>query len=142
MKKEQSTAEDIIPLPKHSENFKVNRMINYIEKHWNTTIELEDIASWAGSSPGYASSLFSRTMCMTFVQYMNALRVNKASHLLLGSDMNIKEISNLCGFQNPSYFIRIFHSLSGITPGEYRKQKKGRLVYSIYLDTINQLPTQ
>ena len=121
MKKEQYSGGDIVPLPRHSENFKVNRMISYIEKHWNSTIELEELASWAGSSSCYASALFSRTMCMTFIQYLNALRVNKASRLLLDSSMTIKEISDFCGFQNSSYFIHIFHSLSGSTPGEYRK---------------------
>ena len=134
MKKEQYSGGDIVPLPRHSENFKVNRMISYIEKHWNSTIELEELASWAGSSSCYASALFSRTMCMTFIQYLNALRVNKASRLLLDSSMTIKEISDFCGFQNSSYFIHIFHSLSGSTPGEYRKRKNRKLVYSIYLD--------
>lgn len=124
MKKEQAKAEDIVPLPRHSENFKVNRMISYIEKHWNSTIELEDIASWAGASSGYTSALFSKTMCMTFVQYMNALKVNKAATLLKESNMSVKDISDYCGFQNTSYFIRTFHNLSGVTPGEYRKQKK------------------
>ena len=124
MKKPHTKAEDIVPLPRHSENFKVNRMISYIEKHWNDTIELEEIAQWAGSTPCYASALFSKTMCMTLVQYMNAFRINKASILLIESDMTTKDISNYCGFQNSSYFIRIFHSLSGTTPKEYRKQNK------------------
>ena len=83
MKKPHTKAEDIVPLPRHSENFKVNRMISYIEKHWNDTIELEEIAQWAGSTPCYASALFSKTMCMTLVQYMNAFRINKASLLLI-----------------------------------------------------------
>ena len=138
MKKEQSTGGDIVPLPRHSENFKVNRMLSYIEKHWNSTIELEELASWAGSSPCYASALFSRTMCMTFIQYLNALRVNKASKLLVDSNMSINDISDFCGFQNSSYFIHIFHSLSGSTPGEYRKRKKCKLVYSVYLDSFNE----
>ena len=137
MKKKQSREGEIVPLPRHSGNFKVNRMISYIEKHWNDTIELEDIASWSGSSPAYASALFSRTMCMTFVQYMNALRINKASGFLKNSDMSIKEISNHCGFQNTSYFIHVFRSLSGFTPGEYRKQNKLRSVYGIYTNCIN-----
>lgn len=75
---------------------------------------------------------------MTFIQYLNALRVNKASKLLVDSNMSINDISDFCGFQNSSYFIHIFHSLSGSTPGEYRKRKKRKLVYSVYLNSFNE----
>lgn len=136
MKKNYSLGESVVPLPRSSSNFKVNRMLSYIEEHWNITIELEDIASWASLSPPYASALFSKTMCMTFVQYMNAYKVNMGAELLRRTNYSIKKISDLCGFQNTSYFIHIFRSLSGITPGEYRKENS---INGIDVDTVNEV---
>ena len=82
MKKRNLGNENIVPLPAHSKNYKVNRMLHYILGNWEKTIELEDIAAWAGSTPQYASALFSRVMCMTIFEYLNALRINKAGDLL------------------------------------------------------------
>lgn len=138
MKKEHGLGEIVVPLPVHSSNFKVNRMLNYIEKHWDITIELEDIASWADLTPQYASFLFSKTMCMTFVQYMNAYKINKGAEMLKNTNYSIKKISDLCGFQNTSYFIRIFRSFCGITPGEYRKNGHD-LIDGIEVDSIHEV---
>ena len=136
MKKRNLGNENIVPLPAHSKNYKVNRMLHYILGNWEKTIELEDIAAWAGSTPQYASALLSRVMCMTIFEYLNALRINKAGDLLSETSLTVSEISDRCGFQNTSYFIRTFRNHSGRTPGEYRRQI--RSVDCIDIDCINE----
>lgn len=135
MKNSWKDDETVVPIPRHSENYKVNKMIDYILHNWNYIIELEEIASHIGATPQYASTLFSRTMCMTMVQYINALRVNNAAHLLTTTELSVSDVSAECGFQDTSYFIKTFHTLSGETPGEYRRR---RSVDGIYVDGIDE----
>ena len=111
-------------------------MLHYILRNWSRTIELEDIAAWADSSPQYASALFSRVMCMTIFEYLNALRINKAGDLLSETSLTVSEISDRCGFQNTSYFIRTFRNHSERTPGEYRRQI--RSVDCIDINCVNE----
>ncbi|MGN1164159.1 MAG: helix-turn-helix transcriptional regulator [Candidatus Ornithospirochaeta sp.] len=137
MKKERNrTRGAIVDLPLHSENYKVNRILGYIRKNWEKVITLDELALYIGSTPQYTSALFSRDMCMTLVDYINSLKINNSVPLLLDTDLPISQISNRCGFQSTSYFIRTFRSITGMTPGEYRK--KPTSVYSIDIDSVDE----
>ena len=63
---------------------------------------------------------------MTPVEYINMCRVTKAKALLVESSCSIDEIVKRCGFNNNSYFFRIFKKYVGATPSLYRKTYSGR----------------
>ena len=65
--------------------------------------------------------LFTKTYGMPPIKYLLGLRLREACSLLESSRLNIKEISENCGFSSQNYFRRIFHSAFAVTPGQYRK---------------------
>ena len=58
---------------------------------------------------------------MTLVEYMNHYRLEKACELLLTTDLSVIEISENTGFENHSYFIRLFRRQYQMTPLKYRR---------------------
>ncbi|MNP83828.1 HTH-type transcriptional regulator YesS [compost metagenome] len=64
-------------------------------------------------------------MGINFTEYLTELRMDKAKALLKESDIMINEIALLVGYQ-PSYFIRLFKKLEGITPGRFRELVRGQ----------------
>jgi AraC-like DNA-binding protein len=57
--------------------------------------------------------------------YLNRLRVEKASRFLMETDMTLSEIAGSCGFEDQSWFSKIFKSFTGVSPGRYRVQGGG-----------------
>jgi AraC-like DNA-binding protein len=58
----------------------------------------------------------------TYSDYVNEIRINEASRLLIQSDKSISQISFECRFETLSYFNRVFFNKKGITPSVYRKR--------------------
>lgn len=72
-------------------------------------------------SRSYLSRIFRKVTGFSVVEYLNFVRVRKAQELLKGSRMRITEISESTGFGNITYFERVFRSLSGQSPAQYRR---------------------
>lgn len=72
----------------------------------------------------YISRLFSRFAGMTFKTYLHSERLKKAVRLLDETNLSVGEISWQCGFESPSYFIRVFRAAFGMPPGRRRRLKK------------------
>jgi AraC-like DNA-binding protein/ligand-binding sensor protein len=88
---------------------------NYIRK-----ISLQEIADAAGLSAPYFSTIFKEEMGENLSSYLNRLRVEKARHMLAETDLTLTEIASSCGFEDQSWFSKIFKSFTGISPGKYR----------------------
>jgi len=95
---------------------------NYILENYTRKISLKEIASVAGLSPPYFSTIFKEEMGENLSKYLNRLRVEKASRLLLETDMSLSEIAACCCFEDQSWFSKIFKAYTGISPGKYRNQ--------------------
>jgi AraC-like DNA-binding protein/ligand-binding sensor protein len=98
---------------------------NYIQENFTRKISLKEIADIAGFSPPYFSSIFKEEMGENPSKYLNRLRVEKASRLLLETDMSLSEIAANCCFEDQSWFSKIFKTYTGISPGKYRNQGGG-----------------
>ena len=98
-----------------------SRAVKYIHEHYTQKIQIRDIASYAHCSIRNLYRLFARSAGCTPGEYVIQLRVSKASNLLLNSQLNISEIAFLCGFNDGNYFSKKFHELTGITPGNFRR---------------------
>lgn len=60
----------------------------------------------------------------SFVQYVQELRVREAARLIGGTDMSISGITNAVGYENESFFRRKFKEYYGVTPKDYKTEKK------------------
>ena len=88
-------------------------------------ISLNTIAAEVGMSPSYFSSIFSKEMGKTFVEYLTEIRMDRAKELLMCSSMKTSEIGYEVGYKDPHYFSYIFKKTQGCTPKEYRAARKG-----------------
>ena len=87
-------------------------------------ISLNTIAADVGMSPSYFSSIFSKEMGKTFVEYLTEIRMDRAKELLMCSSMKTSEIGYEVGYKDPHYFSYIFKKTQNCTPKEFRARGK------------------
>lgn len=87
-------------------------------------ISLNTIAAEVGMSPSYFSSIFSKEMGKTFVEYLTEKRMDRAKELLMCSSMKTSEIGYEVGYKDPHYFSYIFKKTQNCTPKEFRARGK------------------
>jgi len=94
----------------------------FIRENLKRKISLGEISNIAGLSAPYFSTIFKDEMGENLSRYINRLRVEKASKLLLETNLTLSEISGECCFEDQSWFSKIFKAYTGISPGKYRNQ--------------------
>lgn len=99
----------------------VEDVLARIEDNFMSELSLETIASEAGVSTSQLSRAFKQMIGSNYVNYVTALKINRAKEMLVKTDMMINEIAEAIGYQ-PSYFNRTFKKLEGMTPGQYRQR--------------------
>ena len=87
-------------------------------------ISLNSVAAEVGMSPSYFSSIFSREVGKTFVEYLTEIRMDKAKEFLMCSSMKTSEIGYEVGYKDPHYFSYIFKKTQKCTPKEFRTRGK------------------
>ena len=100
----------------------IAQAIRYIRKHYQERLTLEDTASAVSLSPNYFSRIFNAKMHISFSSYVNRLRVEQAQRLLLNTRLSLVEIAGVVGFEDQSYFSKVFKSFTTLSPGQYRKR--------------------
>lgn len=108
-----------------SSDFRMSRLkavLSYIQRHSGEELRLSDVAAQFHLSPKYFSRYFKRSLDRSFVEYLNAFRIERSADLLLHTDLPVGEIALSVGFGNFSYYIRQFRRLHGCTPSRYRRQ--------------------
>lgn len=101
----------------------LKQVLGYIEEHYAEEITLETLASIAGMNPKYFCRFFRQITQRTPINYLNYYRIECAREQLLTTDTTITEVALNCGFNDISYFIKIFKKYMGITPKQYVLQK-------------------
>ena len=98
----------------------------YIDEHYLESLSLEGVAAAVHANKNYLSDLFSKRMGMTLTDYRNKLRLDHAKQLLLSRQegSSINDIALDSGFESNSQFSKIFKRATGLSPQEYRKNKK------------------
>ena len=104
-------------------NYTIKRVMNYIRKHYQEGITLEEVASKLSITPEYLSTLFNREMGMNFTTFLKQFRISHAKRLLKGTNMKIYEISQAVGYRDSKYFMRVFKEELGISAKEFREMK-------------------
>lgn len=101
-----------------------DKMIAYIDEHYEQKIELEAIAKIGGYNVAYTSQFFKKQMGISFVEYVLRLRLRDATVRLTSTDDAIARIASGCGFADIKAFNVAFKKHFHVTPTEYRKQVK------------------
>lgn len=92
-----------------------------LNDRWNENISLEELSKEANVHPVTISKHFYRYFSCTFGEYMRRLKTKKAIAFIHAGNTSLTEIAFDCGFSDQSHFIRIFKSLTGFLPKDYRK---------------------
>lgn len=104
---------------------KIKQAIGYMIEHYKEGIAVEEIAQITGYSKYYFMHFFKENTGYTTTQYRNLIRLEKAEYLLRSTDKSITEISEETGFEDISYFIRIFKKKNNCSPLQFRKTYTG-----------------
>lgn len=99
----------------------LKQILKYIEQNYSQPITIKTISTVSNYSESYFMKFFKTHMNVTFTEYLNNYRLTMAALLLGSSSSPILEIASLSGFDNLSYFNRLFKKKYKITPKEYRK---------------------
>jgi transcriptional regulator GlxA family with amidase domain len=99
-------------------------LLEHIEQHYGEPLRVHDAAKLCAMSDCCFMQLFKEVTGQSFVAYLNHFRVTKAQDLLTSTDWPISEISLETGFCNQSYFGVIFRRVAGMTPLEYRLDRR------------------
>ena len=99
-------------------------LLDWIDSNFNETITLRDLSRVSGMNEKYLCRFFKDYTSRTPIDYINNLRIEAACHELTAGDMTITEAAIECGFNDISYFSKMFKKYKGITPREYAKANK------------------
>lgn len=106
---------------------KIQLAARYIAENFSEPLTLEDAARMSCMEKTYFSKRFKALTGINFSSYLTQLRLAAARELLLNTDMNISVIASHTGFSGSNYFGDVFLRVYGMSPTEYRKQKKDPL---------------
>ena len=104
----------------------VYKASGYIKDHYREHITLESAAEFVGYSPSYLSRVFKADMGASFNNYLNEYRIEKSKVLLLEEGATVLSVSQDVGFDDSSYFSKVFKRVTGVPPGKFR-ETGGRL---------------
>lgn len=121
IEKYKSYIEQISKLSKAQYSKPVQNVIEYIIKHYNQEIGLEDIGDEFGLNGIYLGQLFKKETDITFLKYLTNYRIEEAKKLLITGKYNVSEVSEMVGYKTAQYFSQIFYKAAGIKPQEYKK---------------------
>ena len=99
----------------------LRKTLDYVEEHLTEAIQLQDIAHYAGVSVPYLSSFFKKEMQENLVPYISRMKVERAKELFREGYM-IYQVSEMLGYEDSTYFSKVFKRVTGSTPEQYRKK--------------------
>ena len=93
---------------------------DFLHDNFSESIVLDEVVKIAGVHPVHLSRVFRRTFGCTIGEYVRRLRVESAARQVSLTDAPLGEIAHAAGFSDHSHFNRIFRSIYGLTPNQYR----------------------
>lgn len=101
----------------------LQELIRWTHENYTRKITIEEVAKMTGYSKYHFCSRFKNLTGMTYLHYLNTVRVSKACLLLRNGD-SVQMVCRSCGFENVSYFIQMFKKIQHMTPYQYASQLK------------------
>ena len=103
---------------------KLKLVLQFIQDHYQQGITVKELAELCHFSEYHFMRFFKRHMNMTSIEYLNQYRLEMASRQLAETNLSVTSIALESGFNNISYFNRVFKRKFGVTPMEYRAYSK------------------
>ena len=100
----------------------IQRAITFINENYKNDLTLGAVANLVHLNASYFSSLFKKETKLSFSSYLNKVRIQKSKLLLKNYDESILNIALEVGFEDQSYFTKVFKSLTKMTPKEYQQK--------------------
>ncbi len=107
-----------IPPVKHTDA--IDSATDYIKRNYMTKITLEDVAAHVYLSPSYLSKLFKTATGQNFNSYLNNQRIEHAKQLMLSGLSDLESVALTVGYEDQSYFTKVFKRLTGVTPKKFK----------------------
>lgn len=98
----------------------IQNTLDYISAHFVEDISLDDLITISGLSKSYFHKVFKEITGYTVSHYIRILRIDSAKEYLINTDLSIKDIALLVGYEDEFYFSRVFKQLEGISPSKYK----------------------
>ena len=102
----------------------INSSIEFMKESLDHTYSIKELADKLGYSVSHYSALFKKKTGVSPIHYYIQLKIQKSCQYLYFTNMNIKEICNKIGFDDPYYFSRMFKKMMGSSPAKYRSHHK------------------
>lgn len=102
---------------------RLKAMLLFINDHHMERITLDQIAEAGTCSRRECNRTFQSQLHLTPFEYLTSIRMNKAANLLLASSITVTQISEQCGFSDPSHFTKAFKEQFGMSPKYYRQNR-------------------
>lgn len=99
----------------------VHQAARYIQEHYFEPLTLSGLAEQFHVEHSYFSRIFKKEMGQTLMLYISGLRVEKAKEYMKGENNNLAEIAFMVGYDDYTYFNRVFRKVTGISPRDYKK---------------------
>lgn len=111
---------EIVETSTEQSNYLIEAAKEYIAEHYMENLSLNEVAESAGITGGYLSTLFTRRLDCSFVDYLNQVRIERACCYLDQKCFKNYEVAFKVGFRDEKYFSKVFKKIMGMTPREYR----------------------
>lgn len=108
-----------VTVPKDTDTCR--QILSYIQEHYQEKIAVPDIAKCMCMSPNYFSAYFTGHFGRNFIDFLIHYRIEQACVLLLSENLPVTQAALQTGFDNVSYFIKKFKTVTSMTPAAYRK---------------------
>lgn len=106
-------------------SFFIGQSVKYINAHYMDKLSLRNLAESLHINPSYLSMHFKREMSINFTDYLNDVRIKRSKDLLITTNLSLLDISLQTGFEEQSYYTKVFKKFAGCTPNQYRKKYFG-----------------
>ncbi len=100
----------------------VSSLLSYVDAHFREEISRNELSEMFFFDPDYITRIFKREKGMSYKNYIIEKRLTLAKKLLSETDYAVRDISLMVGYDNYSYFTRLFKKSYGITPADYRQR--------------------
>ncbi len=100
----------------------IQKAAEYMRDNFNKKLTIDDISQAVYLSPCYLSKIFKQELGCTIMEFLTKVRIDEAKKLLRNPRYNIMQVANLIGFDDPSYFTKVFKKSEGITPSQYKRR--------------------
>lgn len=103
-------------------NGKIREIYNFVQENYQEKISVRQMAEKVHFSEGYFCRFFKDNFHMSFMEYVNGVRLQKAEYLVTETDKTMEEIAGETGFSSSNYFAISFRRAYGISPLKYRTE--------------------